>query len=86
MLWNNTSLIFVASVVVSLAVVVISWAMGRGGSLQQPSTRDKAAQESMEEDDLEESKEDIDQEKKVSLLVCSDLFIFLQPLSSIVQV
>lgn len=80
MLWNNTSLIFVTSVGVSLAVVVISWVMGWASSLQQSlNTRggkDKALNEGTEEDDSEENKNDLDQEK-VLLLVCCCLFSFL---------
>lgn len=73
MLWNNTSLILVASVGISLAVVVISWVIGRPSSLQSKNTHSKD-KEFVEE--YEESKEDIDQEKEVVLLL-SSLFFFL---------
>lgn len=67
-LWNNTSLIFVASVGVSLAVVVVSWVMGRAGSLRRsPRTqggKDNSPKEGTEEEDSEKNEDKFDQEKK----------------------
>lgn len=72
MLWNNTSLIFVASVSISLVVVVVSWFMGRTSSLQRsPGTQggeDKALKEGIEEEE-EKDKDEFDQEKKVIVII-----------------
>lgn len=65
-LWNNTSLIFVASVCVSVVVVVVSWILSRSRQHYPQSrlTQPKEPHEECLEKDTVEKTEDSDQDKR----------------------